>query len=287
MRVSAKERLIIKQANRLCRAIDRSFAADNYPFGMEQAREIEVFRAAADHLRWSYPVGCEYRLLEPEDRLISMFSGPLYTSEIHPWPHDKKGNPLEPICQIDLAIPSKLGDLALGDSLLQLWMEDSIFGHLRLVPKHQAQLSTLTPVPSTAIKHVWPNPRALRHFRESNSWTHGYVMSSVYEPILIVPDTLVRAFDEVPPISSKRLHLAFDALGLALKDNEIIDQSPGEIGIFGNFDTIQYSEIECPEALLIMESGSMFMWGDCGNAQIFYAPNKSGGFEFSFDWSCG
>lgn len=285
---SVKERALIKRADQFCRSIDRAFAAKNCPFSIEQASHIETFRLAADHLRWSYPAKISYMQIEPEHRLATMFSGPLYTDEANPWPHDKRGRPLEPICQIDLAVSSTLGDLHFGDGLLQLWMEDSIYGRLRLVPKHQVQLKSLTPVPFSAIQYVWPNPRGFRFFRESNDWSHGYVMTAVSTPVMTVPNTLVSVFDNIPipPNAGMRLRQAFDAMERSLQNNEVVDQSPGEIGFFGNFSSIQYDEIDSPEVLIAMESGCMFMWGDCGNAQIFYAPNKSGNFDFSFEWSC-
>lgn len=285
MRMSAPERQIIRGADRLRKAIDRAFAHDNCPFSMELAREIEVFRDAAAHLRWSYPVRHELRAITESERLTTLFSGPLFTSEIHPWPVDKKGNPLEPICQIDLTLPSRLSGLPLGDGLLQLWM-DGIYGRLRLISKTDAQLNVLTPVPAKATDYVWPHPKAMRLYEQSCSWVEGYAISAVYQPVLTIPDTLVSSFDDKPDFPGKRLNMAFDAMEAALQDDDLNGQGPGEIGFFGNFSNIQYREIECPEALLIMESGGMFLWGDCGNAQIFYHVDQSGKVEFSFDWSC-
>ena len=44
---------------------------------------------------------------------------------------------------------------------------------------------------------------------------------------------------------------------------------------------------EMPSCLLAFESSWPFIWGDCGNAQIFYKKNNvDGRLEFSFAWSC-
>lgn len=91
MRVTSDDRKMINAANRLHKALDRAFSHDNCPFSMELARELEVFRSAAAHLRWSYPVLCELQTVTPKERLATMFSGPLYTSDLHPWPVDKRG----------------------------------------------------------------------------------------------------------------------------------------------------------------------------------------------------
>jgi uncharacterized protein YwqG len=96
----------------------------------------------------------------------------------------------------------------------------------------------------------------------------------------------VNAFDEKPDFPGKKLNAIFDEMESVLQDNDVNDQSPGEIGFFGNFSNIQYREIECPDALLVLESGDIFLWGDCGNAQIFYEFDKEGKPNFSFDWSC-
>lgn len=285
MRVSAEERQIIKAADRLHKAIDRAFAHDNCPFSMALARELEVFRDAAAHLRWSYPVTSELQAITPEQRLETMFSGPLFTSEAHPWPMDKKGNPLEPICQIDLTLPSQISGLLLGDGLLQVWM-DGVDGRIRLLARDEVGLRALTEVPAKIRDHVWHHTKAMRVYGQSEPWTHGHVITGVYEPVLTIPETLVNAFDEKPEFSGKRLNKIFDEMEISLQNDALIDQGPGEIGFFGNFSNIQYREIDCPDALLVMESGDIFLWGDCGNAQIFYEFDKEGKPNFSFDWSC-
>jgi hypothetical protein len=55
---------------------------------------------------------------------------------------------------------------------------------------------------------------------------------------------------------------------------------------FGNFDTIQYSPKDMPPCLLALESQGPFIWGDSGNAQIFYIPQDDGTTKFHFEWSC-
>jgi hypothetical protein len=289
MRVSAKERQFIKAADRLHKAIDRAFSYDNCPFSMEEAQELEFYRDAAAHLRWSYPIGYEYRIVTQEDRLETLFSAPLFTSQAYPWPTDKKGNPLEPICQIDLRIPSELSGLVLGDGVLQLWM-DGVDGRLRLIPRQEVEADNLTSVPACAQEYVWPLSKGFRLFKKSDPWREGYVMTAVYQPVLTVPESLVPAYENYSrDVPGKRLSMAFDAMEEALQHEEIVCQGAGELGFFGNFSNIQYREIECPETLMIMESGApngIFLWGGSGNAQIFYELSKEGAVEFSFSWSC-
>lgn len=273
-----------------CRAIDREFASDNCPFDIETAREIEWYRANADHARWSYPIDCSFIAVEPRHRLEAMFSGPLFISEKHPWPTNKKGNPLEPICQIDLPRLPKLGNLFFGDGLLQLWMdedEDDLFKpFLRLIPFSEACLQELASVPSMMMHHKWTHPRARRLAGTSSEWTHGFVVSAVQKPVLTIPSGLCN-LDDTPPNTRPSLLKAFHAMDGALKANEVITECPGEIGYFGNFDFIQYHCVDCPDTLITMkEYEGIFWWGDCGRAQIFYAPNKDGGFDFSFDFCC-
>ncbi len=285
MKMSPKERMIVKQADRLCRAIDRSFASDKCPFDMELARDLEVARAAAGHLRWTYPVDYEYQFIEPENRISSMLSGPFFTSTDHPWPVDAKGTPLEPICQIDLTLPSEISGLALGDGLLQVWM-DGVEGRLRCILERDAQVDKLTDVPQAAKDHIWPLAKGRSLFEQTDLWTHGYLMTGIYEPVITIPSGLTVDLDRLPcDIPNKPIVSAIAALNDALAE-DIESRSTGSICFFGNFDSIQYREIDCPEALLLMESGDIFLWGDCGNAQVFYEPKKSGEIEFSFEWSC-
>lgn len=287
-KLSKSERALLNQMGRLCRAVDREFASDSCPFDMETAREIERYRASADHARWSYPVDCSFIAVEPRHRLESMFSGPLFISEKHPWPTNKKGIPFEPICQIDLASLSKLGDLFLGDGLLQLWIDehDLFKPLLRLVPEREVNLQELVAVPSMIMNHKWTYPRALRLADARSEWTHGFVVSAVHKPVLTIPGSLCN-LDDTPPKTRPRLLKAFHAMDDAIRANEVNTDCPGEIGYFGNFDLIQYDCVDCPDTLITMkEYEGIFWWGEAGQAQIFYAPNKDGGLNFTFDFCC-
>lgn len=59
---------------------------------------------------------------KPAHRLSDMIGGIPYTSALYPWPlTDGSGNPMQPICQVDLGAASLLLGKGLGTGLLQLW----------------------------------------------------------------------------------------------------------------------------------------------------------------------
>lgn len=55
---------------------------------------------------------------------------------------------------------------------------------------------------------------------------------------------------------------------------------------FGIFSLIHYDVVMKPRTLLALESKPCFMWGYCGNAQIFYGFMTDGETKFTFSWSC-
>ena len=57
--------------------------------------------------------------------------------------------------------------------------------------------------------------------------------------------------------------------------------------LFGTFSEIQYATDERPPPLFCFESDEFgLMWGDGGNAQLFYKLESSGAPTFTFEWSC-
>lgn len=55
---------------------------------------------------------------------------------------------------------------------------------------------------------------------------------------------------------------------------------------FGICNPVQYDAADMPPCLLALESEGPYMWGDSGNAQLFYLAEEDGTTQFGFAWSC-
>lgn len=277
---------VISASEKLVAAIDTCLSDGRLSIDDAEIELLERTRDAASGLKWTYPVKCNFKKLTQMDRVKSLISGPLFTSELHPWPTSDDGKPLEPICQLNLTDAGSVAEISLGNGLLQLWM-DGISGKLREIPHHDVHLDSLTDVPDEITSFVWESPMADRFYGTANPWTHGYVITGVRRRILTIPSRLTSLVeDRSQKFSAKAVEKAFASLEKLRESGGMSAPSPGELSYFGNFNPIQYDESERPDTLFLMESGDIFTWGDCGNAQIFYHYNPSGKLEFSFDWSC-
>lgn len=276
----------IVASENLASAIDTYLSDGNAKIDEDGTELLKRVRDAANGLKWTYSVKYNFKKLSGVDRTKPLISAPLYTSKKYPWPHSDDGKPLEPICQLNLAEAGAVAQISLGSGLLQLWMGDTE-GMLREIPDHDVQLDQLTDVPNEIATFVWKSPMADRFYGTTESWTHGYVITGVRRRILTIPSNLMFLVEDRPrDFSYKLLDKAFLSLEKMQENGGMSPPSPGDVSYFGNFSAIQYDETERPDALLLMESGEIFTWGDCGNAQIFYRADQSGKVEFSFDWSC-
>lgn len=281
-----KAQKILSAAKILVSAIDTCLSQCGAQLDAMEVEQLDELRKAAMALKWTYPAKYKFKKLSRENRTKSLISGPLYISERYTWPFDNDGKPLEPICQLILSEIGSIADIYLGRGLLQLWMSNGI-GTLRLIPDGDVKIDQLLDVPDEITTFVWESPMADHFYGTANRWTHGYVIAGVQTRILTIPSKLLSLVeDRGPEFSSKSVEKAFEALVEIWRNGGMSPPPPGDLSFFGNFAPIQYDESEKPDALLLMESGDIFTWGDCGNAQIFYRADQCGKVEFSFDWSC-
>ena len=275
---------VIAASHNLVSSIDACLSGDA-KVGEAETAMLEEIRDAASRIKWTYPVKYNFRKLSRKNRTQPLISGPLYTSEKYPWPMSKFGQPLEPICQLNLAEAGSVAQVNLGNGLLQLWM-DGIDGVLREIHNDDVSLNFLTVVPAEITKFVWKHTMADRFHESTDPWTHGYVISGTRKRVLTIPSTLVNLDLFEPEFTCNSVDKAYALVETLNKNGCLSPPNPGKFSYFGNFDTIQYNEAEKDDALFLMESGDIFTWGDCGNAQIFYQILQDGKVEFSFDWSC-
>ncbi len=275
---------VIAAANNLVASIDACLSGDAKISEAETAM-LEEIRDAASRIKWTYPVKYNFRKLSRKNRTQPLISGPLYTSEKYPWPMGKAGQPLEPICQLNLAETGSVAQIELGNGLLQLWMDGSD-GVLREIPNDDVSLDLLAVVPEEITKFVWKHTMADRIYESMDPWTHGYVITGTGKRALTIPSTLINLDLFEPEFTCKSVDKAYFSLDRLKKNGMLSPSDSGHFSYFGNFDPIQYNESEKDDALFLMESGDIFTWGDCGNAQLFYRIIQDGKVEFSFDWSC-
>jgi hypothetical protein len=120
-------------------AIDRA-----YPSGVTRSCSVAELAGHIDRIAGAWPLRVDYRS-GPADRRGDLLSGPLYTSERHPWPHDGE-RWCEPIVQLDLTRWGAVGGRDVGQGLLQLW-DPHDCGLVRVIPPGDLTDSP-TPPPS-------------------------------------------------------------------------------------------------------------------------------------------
>lgn len=256
---------------------------------------IADFQAGFASGTWSWRPIIEEVADDKVDRLGEVIMGPLYTCQEYPWP-EASGFPMAPLIQLDLRRASEIGGLHLGDGLLQVWMPHEAVStplFIRVVPRDSVDVSKLTlaieiPTNMSPLQkrdEVWSDE--LEEFvpRQSFQIT-GYeagrftcqiahqIQDNYQADVLSVnsvTQTLIKDFDKkLKPLLKK------GAKGF----------HPGDCHLFGTFVRLQYSAMEVPKPLFCFESDDLgFMWGDSGNAQLFYEISNDGKVSFSFDWA--
>ncbi len=237
-------------------------------------------------LRWAYPIKTRTARTAKVDRTRPMLIGPLFTSADHPWPQHE-GKFREPLCQFDLEEVGALQGVDLGSGMLQLWLGPEFDDyHIRIVPKSAVTRANLTPLPPEICPSYFEGTAFFA--ADWDSWLNHEdggdttLIAGTKKKILTWPSYLDDALcdllyniDEAhkPPVEDFLKCLGFRAPRTAPH-------------YFGNFNAIQYNVEEMPPCLLSLESNGPFIWGDCGNAQIFYSRTADGTLHFSFAWSC-
>jgi hypothetical protein len=237
---------------------------------------------------WAYPVNSKSVETSKIDRLSPMLIGPLFTSDRHPWPM-QGGRYLEPLIQFDLEWIGEKAQVNLGKGILQLWLDSlsELEGHhYRIIPKEDFDKDFVSSMPSDINRHYFEDSLYFAGYEDSWLDEEGpavsVVMTEIGEPIMTwhrsLRDSLEdlaynMADDYAPPISEYLEILPAD--------------SPTPTPhFFGISDPVQYDPAEMPPCLLALDSQGPYIWGDCGNAQLFYLPREDGTIHFDFAWSC-
>lgn len=258
---------------------------------------IEDFRKGFASGTWSWKPVTKEVDDDKVDRLGEVILGPIYTCQEYPWP-EGSGLPMAPLIQLDLRKASEIGQIQLGDGLLQVWMPHEVFStalFIRVVPRATIDASKLLPAPELPRElspfqpriEVW-NDALEKSVPSSAIQITGYqakrYTTQIVHPIqanysvkvltsVVETQTMVKEFD-------KRLK-PFLKTGLK-------GFCPSDCHLFGTFYRVQYAADEVPKPLFCFESDELgFSWGQCGNAQLFYVIESDGEVSFSFNWSDG
>jgi hypothetical protein len=250
---------------------------------------FESIREMLTCFRWSYPIISNVAPTVDVDRLSPMLIGPLFTSDKHPWPRNARRY-LEPLIQFDLEWAGQLGNVNLGKGILQLWLTPfgSEFNHheIRVIPKEDFLLELLSPIPEVITRHYFGDNSYFAG--EEYSWLDkenegdAVVMAQIGKPEMTWHRSLRGALEDLA------YHMGDEN---AAPINDFLEFLPAKSPsptphFFGICDPIQYDAAEAPPCLLALESEGPYIWGDSGNAQLFYVPQKDGTTLFDFAWSC-
>ena len=230
------------------------------------------------------------------DRLGEVIMGPIYTCAEYDWP-SKDGKPMAPLIQLDLAKASEIGGVNLGYGLLQVWMpHKAIAGKdqlIRVVPKEFVGVEKQTPVvalpedldPLQCREEEWDD--------DADDFVPAlaYQISGYAPKRYSIPLRPIKDNHEIKDITSNPALLGkikeFDKLLQTSKKKGPKSIGTSNCHLFGAFSEIQYAAHERPLPLFCFESDEFgLMWGDGGNAQLFYKLGPSGEPTFTFEWSC-
>lgn len=235
--------------------------------------------------RWAYPIKLKPITAVKCDRTQGLIGGPLFTSQEFPWP-EKEGRYREPIAQFYLEEVGPLEREDLGEGLLQLWVGPGREDYLiRVIPSS---------VVSADAVSAWPIEIKDDYFEKSEFYAGWAAWPEQGKKVYNIScvDGKVLNWDTLVNFAADDLSFG-ERFGKNLEEDissftAIIPQDlpSTEPHFFGNFSLIQYDVSLVPRTLLALEGKPCFLWGDYGNAQIFYARKEDGGVDFSFSWSC-
>lgn len=229
------------------------------------------------------------------DRLGEVIMGPLYSCQDFPWP-EASGFPMAPLIQLDLHKASEIGGVSLGDGLLQVWMPHEVVStplFIRVVPKAFVDVSKLTPAvvipeemsPLQIRDTVWNDAQEEFVPRQAFQITGYEPKRFTCQMAHPIQDNYpLKTLTDVP--ETQKLIKDFDKKLKPLLKKGLKGFHPGGCHLFGTFARVQYSANEVPQPLFCFDSDDLgFMWGDGGNAQLFYEIDNDGQVRFTFDWS--
>lgn len=272
---------------------------------VESAETGEVDRSLEDFIEdfsqgfasgaWSWRPITKEVADDQVDRLGEVIMGPLYTCHEFPWP-EASGFPMAPLIQLDLNKASEIGGVPLGEGLLQVWMPHEVVStplFIRVVPREFVAMSKLTPAvvipeemaPLQIRDTVWSDEQEEFVPRQSFQIT-GYEAKRFTCQIAhpIQDNYPVKVLTDAP--ETQALIKDFDKKLKPLIKKGPKGFHPGGCHLFGTFTRVQYAASGVPQPLFCFDSDDLgFMWGDGGNAQLFYEIGSDGKATFTFDWS--
>lgn len=135
-------------ASKLISSIEELLAKKSHESLSFYDDELQALCSRVKSARIGYPFLLEERHPQLIDRLGNVLLGPIFTSNLHPWPFDEDAKPMAPLCQINTAqIPQALQGV---EGLVQVWLlqsKGSIGDALiRVIPFADADASLLSPV---------------------------------------------------------------------------------------------------------------------------------------------
>ena len=210
------------------------------------------------------------------DRACNMLSGPFFTSKRHPIP-SANGEMLYPIVQLDLRTASEISGETLGNGLLQLWYDiDEFETTVRVIPRAEVVVSEASDFEfkpaqkfdGFPLPFSWdsdPLGEKVQVFKALEA--KGFASQRDYFEVYL---TEISENEEVP----EELWESFE-----LFERKSSIKTKSIFQLFGSFSPIQYSAADVGKKCLFNIGGD---WGSSGNAQVFYAFDKSGKVSFTF-----
>ena len=275
---------IISYANQLANKI--SDVQLNFVSESDECLELERLKNTFTAFRWAYPIKLKSFSIDCCDRTKPMITGPLFTSCEFPWP-EKDDRFREPVAQFYIDEVGELAGENLGSGLFQLWVGPQYDDYcIRLIPRDLVSKDALEPVPSVIDDDYFEKSDFYAGFGawpEKGSKAH-HIMG-LKSKVLHWDDLIHLVAEDVSTLEALSPELFAEVSSFtALLPSNLPFTAPH---FLGNFSTIQYDSSMMPKTLLALESKPAFMWGDCGNAQVFYSTVEGEAVEFSFQWSCG
>lgn len=218
-----------------------------------------------------------------------MFIGPLFTSDKHPWPRNARRY-MEPLIQFDLEWAGQLENVNLGKGILQLWLgscwSEFKTHEIRIIPKEDFLPELLTPIPKVINRRYFGDNSYFAG--EEYSWLDkknegaAVIMTQISKPKITWHRSLRDVLDDLAynmgDENATPIHEFLEILPA---------KSPSPTPhFFGICNPVQYDAADMPPCLLALESEGPYMWGDSGNAQLFYLAEEDGTTQFGFAWSC-
>lgn len=270
--------------------------------------------------RVSYPMYWRAGPVSQLNRLSTLLSGPLFTSEQHPWPRrtefaegkkvESEGY-CEPLFQIELELLGKVAGRQIGTGIVQVWMDDWR-PMTRLISDRDLKSSDLTPVSPKIIEFFSNGPTDGNVYREwgedqqTAPWlVSGWQYHSLGRAIHELPTTLDYDLEDLST-GQMQCDIEVDYDGSEADAQNVLDQlkklesryrrsnSPGDRkglmragSLFGRFYSVQGYHDDFFEntalTLVDLSDGDTFWWG-YGSAQLM-TDSGCPGREFCFDWS--